>query len=74
MHEEAIGKAFHPAQARSITLDARSVSVPFTVYSRADFQEVAAGSADIRLLSCALWRNPARRTNNQDTKQWSNKK
>ena len=33
MHEEAIGKAFHPTQTRSITLDARSVSVPFTVYA-----------------------------------------
>jgi len=33
MHHQAIGEAFNPAQARSITLDARSVSVPFTVYA-----------------------------------------
>ena len=60
MHQEAIGKACNPAQTGSITLDAGGVSVPFavyalfTVYAGADFQEVAARSADIRLLRCAL--------------------
>jgi hypothetical protein len=33
MHREAIGEAFNPAQAGSITLDAGRVSVPFTVYA-----------------------------------------
>jgi len=33
MHQEAISKAFHPAQAGCITLDAGSVSVPSTVYA-----------------------------------------
>src|SRR6266704_3836955 len=33
MHQEAIGEAFHPAQAGCITVDAGSVSVPSTVYA-----------------------------------------
>jgi hypothetical protein len=37
MHQEAIGEAFHPAQAGSITFDAGSVSVPFTVYAGTNF-------------------------------------
>jgi len=31
MHQEAIGEAFHPAQAGCITVEAGSVSVPSTV-------------------------------------------
>jgi len=74
MHQEAIGEAFHPAQTRSITLDTRKVSTPFTVYARTDFQEVAARSADIRPLSSALWGSAGWRTNNEESKQCSNKK
>jgi len=86
MHQEAIGEAFHPAQTGSITpgrrvaIDAGRVSVPFpvyapfTVYTGTDFQEVAAGSADVRLLRCALWANAGRRTNEEDTKQCRSKK
>jgi len=83
MHREAIGKARNPAQTGSITLDARSVSVSFTVYAGTDFQEVAARSADIRLLRCALWAGAGRRTNKasagtrknkEGRKQRSNKK
>jgi hypothetical protein len=37
MHQEAIGEAFHPAETRSITFDAGSVSVPFTVYAGTNF-------------------------------------
>ncbi len=36
MHQEAISEAFHPAQTGSITLDAGSVRVPFTVYAGTD--------------------------------------
>ena len=68
MHQEAIGKAFHPAQAGSITPDAGSVSVPFAVYAGTDFQEVAARSAHIRLLRCALWRSVGRRANKEESK------
>jgi hypothetical protein len=74
MHQEAIREAFHPAQARSITLDARWVFVPFTVPAGTDFQEVATGSADIRLLRCALWRSANRRTNKEESKQRRNEK
>jgi hypothetical protein len=64
MHQEAIGKAFHPAETRGITLDAGSVTVSPTVYAGTDFQEVAARSADIRLLRRALWGSAGRQTNN----------
>lgn len=78
MHQEAIGKACHPAQTGRITRNTRRVSVRFAAdasfpaYARADFREVAARSADIRL----LWRAPrgsaGRKTNKETTKQRSN--
>jgi len=74
MHQEAIGEAFNPAQTGSITVDAGSVSVPFTVYAGTDFQELAARSADIRLLRRALWASAGRRTNKEECKQYRNKK
>ena|SRR2546426_3194274 len=75
MHQEAISKACNPAQAGSIiTLDVRWVFIPFTVYTRADFQEVAARSADIRLLCRALLASAGRRANKEESKQCSNKK
>src|ERR1700745_3536025 len=33
IHQEAFGKAFRPAQTRGVSLDARRISVPFTVYA-----------------------------------------
>jgi len=33
MHQEAICEALHPAQTGTITVEAGSVSVPFTVYA-----------------------------------------
>jgi hypothetical protein len=83
MYREAIGKACNPAQAGSVTLDAGRVSGPFTVYAGTDFQEVAARSADIRLLRCALWASAGSRTNKgsagtrtnkEECKQCRNKK
>jgi hypothetical protein len=83
MHQEAIRKACNPAQTGSIALDAGSVSVAFTVYAGTDFQEVAARSANIRLLRCALWSSASSgmnkasagtRTNKQECKQGRNKK
>src|SRR5713226_1217712 len=47
--------------SRCVAIDAGRVSRPFTVYALftvyagTDLQEVAARSADIRLLRCALW-------------------
>jgi len=73
MHQEAIGEAFNPAQAGSVTVDSGSVSVPFTVYAGTDFREVAARSADIRLLRCALWANAGRRTNKASAGTRTNK-
>jgi hypothetical protein len=74
MHREAICKALNPAQTGSITVEVDRVPVPFTVYTGTDFQEVAAGSADIRLLRCALLASAGRRTNKENTNQCSNKK
>jgi hypothetical protein len=73
IHQKAIGEACNPAQARSVALDAGSVSIPFAVYAGTDFQEVAPRSADIRLLRCALLASAGRRTTKQDTKQCKNK-
>jgi len=74
MYLEAIFEAFHPAQAGSIAPDAGGVSVSFTVYAGTDFQEVAARSADIRLLRCALWASAGRRTNKASAGTQTNKK
>jgi len=74
IHQEAIGKACHPAEASSVSLDASSVFVPFTVYAGADFQKVAARSADVRLLRCALGARVGTRTNEEKSKQYRNKK
>jgi hypothetical protein len=80
INQEAIRESFHPAQAGSIPLDSGSVFAPFavyasfTVYAGADFQEVAAGSADIRLLRCALWTSAGRRAHKEDINQCSNYK
>src|SRR5260370_30920700 len=61
MHQEAIREACNPAQTRSITPNAGSDSVPFTVYApfpvyapftvyaRANFQDAASISAHTRL-------------------------
>ncbi|SRR5713101_603948 len=73
MHQEAIGEAFHPAQTGTITVEAGRVSVPFTVYAGTDFRELAARSADIRLLLCALWASAGRRTNKASAGTRTNK-
>jgi hypothetical protein len=73
MHQEAIGKALHPAQTRGVILNVGSVFVP-TVYARTDIQEVAARSADVRLLRRTLLGSAGTRTNKKNPKQCSNKK
>ena len=73
MHQEAIGKALHPAQTCRVILDVSRVSASFTVYACADFQEVAARSTDVRLLRCALLASAGRRANEENPKQCSNK-
>jgi hypothetical protein len=83
IHQESIRKACNPPQTGSIRADASRASVPLTAYAGTGFQEVAAGSADIWLLRCALLtRNGGRtnkasagtRTNKKERKQCSNKK
>src|SRR5260370_27305087 len=55
--------------SRCVAMHAGRVSRPFTVYALftvyagTHFQEVAARSADIRLLRFALWASAGRRTN-----------
>jgi hypothetical protein len=79
MHHQAIGEAFNPAQARSITpcrcvaTDAGSVFVPVTVYAGTYLQEVAARSADIRLLRRVLWASAGSRTNKASAGARTNK-
>lgn len=83
MHQEALGKARHPAQTGRIPRDPCRVSAPFAVlfkaytlfkpYTRAHFQEVPARPADIRLLRRAFWRRARRQTNQEETQQRSNK-
>jgi len=66
--------------SRCVAIDAGRVSRPFTVYALftvyagADFQEVAARSADIRLLRRALLTSAGTRTNKEQCKQCRNKK
>jgi hypothetical protein len=73
MHSEALSETFNPTQTGGIVVDADRIFLPFTVYSRTDFQEVAARPADIRLLGGTLWTNAARRTNKADSNQGKNR-
>src|SRR5690242_904729 len=78
MNQEALGKARHPAQAGRVTGRPRRVPVAFavcapcTAYTRADFQEVAPRSANIRLLWWAYRGSARRKTNKENTQQRSN--
>jgi hypothetical protein len=54
MDGEALSETFNLTQTAGIVVDPDRVFLPFTVYSRTDFQEVAARPADIWLLGGAL--------------------
>src|SRR5260370_24722327 len=73
----APGRCVTPS--RCVAIDAGRVSRPFTVYAlftvyaSADFQEVPARSADIRLLRRALWASAGSRTNKASAGTRTNK-
>src|SRR5882724_9861923 len=74
IHQEPLRKSIHPAQTGSIPLDPGRVSVPSTVYARANLQEILTRSADIRLLRFTLRRSATSRTNKEESKQRNNQK
>jgi hypothetical protein len=72
MHSETICEACNPPETSSVVVDPARVSVPFNVYARTDFQEIAARPADRRLRSAVSRTSPASRTNKENSQQSKN--